>query len=383
MQEDPGRQSMSGSFNPIDVGEWSGQVYIGETDKFFAAISCGDRAAVARFLRQGADVDRRDHVGRTCLHLAIMSNAVDVACDLIDAGARLTARLVDGRSSLHLAVQMDQLVVVRKLFERSAVNAERKEGGVADTTMDVDPKELTSETERGSSQDDWSSEDGDGADDDDDDKDPEKETKKDTEDPKKPANANEIPEDQPDQPDVLDVNLADWDSAFTPLMYGVLYASPAVVEELLSAGADPQIVTESSRFSYPKPAPFHPLALTTIADEDDRIEKIVQRLLIAGASVSAADDKMFTIFHRAVAQRNARVVSTLLRYGANASIALNFPSVAWSAVTFPVITAISNGDYSVLALLLAHGVKLQLSAEDVSRAREAWWVYTSLMGEHV
>jgi hypothetical protein len=46
MQEDPGRQSMSGSFNPIDVGEWSGQVYVGETEKFFAAISCGDRDAL-------------------------------------------------------------------------------------------------------------------------------------------------------------------------------------------------------------------------------------------------------------------------------------------------------------------------------------------------
>jgi ankyrin repeat protein len=109
-----------------------------------------------------------------------------------------------------------------------------------------------------------------------------------------------------------------------------------------------------------------------VADEDDRIEKIVQRLLIAGASPSTADDKMFSILHRAVAQKNARVVATLLRYAANASIALNFPSVSWSAVTFPLATAISNGDYSILALLLAHGVKLQYTAEDVSRAREAW-----------
>jgi hypothetical protein len=81
---------------------------------------------------------------------------------------------------------------------------------------------------------------------------------------------------------------------------------------------------------------------------------------------------MFTNFHRAVAQKNAKVVSTLLRYAAHASIALNFPSVAWSGVTFPLVAAILSGGYSILALLLAHGVKLQFTAEDISRAREAW-----------
>ena len=363
IDEDPGRQSMSGSFNPIDVGEWSGQVYIGQTEKFFGAIARGDRAAVAQLLRQGADVHRRDHVGRTCLHLAIISNTVDIACDLIDAGARLTARLVDGRSSLHLAVQMDQLVVVRKLFERSAINAEQKEKDAADTAMDVDPQDPASETDRRSSRDDWSSEGEDGVEHDEGDKESEEDDSQ---------NEDELPEDHPDQPDVLDVNLTDWDFAFTPLMYAVLHASPAVVEELLSAGADPKIVTDSNYRSYGRSGHFHPLALAAVAGEDDRVEKIVERLLIAGASPSAADDNMLTIFHRAVAQKNARVVSTLLRYGPNANVALNFPAMAWGAVTFPIVTAISAGDYSIMALLLAHGAKLQFTEEDVVRAREAW-----------
>jgi ankyrin repeat protein len=161
-------------------------------------------------------------------------------------------------------------------------------------------------------------------------------------------------------------------------MYGVLYASSAVVEELLSAGAHPQLVTSNYCSYSGELVFFHPLALATVAGEDNRIEKIVQRLLVAGASPSVADDEMFTIFHRAVAQKSARVVSTLLRCSANASIALNFPSLSWRAVTFPVVTAISNGDYSILALLLAHGVKLQFTEEDVSRAYDAWQVYSSL-----
>jgi ankyrin repeat protein len=56
---------------------------------------------------------RRDHIGHTPLHVAIMAGAKDIACNLIDAGAHISLRIVDGRTALHLAVQMD---VVRKLL---------------------------------------------------------------------------------------------------------------------------------------------------------------------------------------------------------------------------------------------------------------------------
>src|SRR5438105_2913094 len=39
VEEDPGRQSISGSFNPIDEGEWSESAYIQTMAKFFGAIS--------------------------------------------------------------------------------------------------------------------------------------------------------------------------------------------------------------------------------------------------------------------------------------------------------------------------------------------------------
>jgi ankyrin repeat protein len=69
-------------------------------------------------------VNRRDHIGRMPLHVAIMASAKDIACDLIDTGARISPRIVDGRTALHLAVQMDMVAVVRKLLEKSAINAE-------------------------------------------------------------------------------------------------------------------------------------------------------------------------------------------------------------------------------------------------------------------
>ena len=96
--EDPGRQTLSGSFNPIDTGEWSEQAYILPTARLFSAIAARDRPAVHALLAAGAreDVNRRDHVGRTALHVAIFADAADVACDLVDAGARMSARLVGG-----------------------------------------------------------------------------------------------------------------------------------------------------------------------------------------------------------------------------------------------------------------------------------------------
>jgi hypothetical protein len=87
------RQSISGSFNPIDEGEWSEQAYIGENSRFMNAISSGDRDMVLQMLRDGTDPNRRDHVGRAPLHVAILCQAETIACDLIDSGSRLTARV--------------------------------------------------------------------------------------------------------------------------------------------------------------------------------------------------------------------------------------------------------------------------------------------------
>ena len=76
-------------------------------------------------IQGGIDVNRRDHVGRTPLHVTIFARSVDIAYDLVDAGSRMTARLVDGRTCLYLAAQFDQLVVVRNLLERSAFDTDR------------------------------------------------------------------------------------------------------------------------------------------------------------------------------------------------------------------------------------------------------------------
>ncbi|KAJ7213244.1 ankyrin repeat protein [Mycena rebaudengoi] len=381
IQEDPGRQTLSGSFTPIDVGEWSAQVYIGPTERFFAAIAAHDRAGVARMLKEadgGVDVNRRDHVGRAPLHVAILAGATEIACDLVDAGARMTARLVDGRTTLHLAAQHDQLVVVRKLLERSKVNAAQVG---KDEEAEAEGAEVPVDSDRPSSEDDWSSEDdvmavddeedGDNEDEDDMDEDEDdSEGKK----PRKPkagaaqpevqTNVGDLPEDETDEPDVFDIDLADWDMLFSALDYAIVFASLPVVEEFINAG------TDIKRVSQPQTGTSRvlPLALTILGDDDERCCKIAQRLLLAGASSSAGEKSKPTIFDQAVRANKANLVSTFLRYDPNAKAALNYPMVSWNGAITPLGAAIQSGNYAAIAALVAHGVKFGPVEEDIARA---------------
>ena len=157
IEENPGRQTISGSFNPIDVGEWSEQVYLKPTQQLFVAIAAHDRTTVQKLLKDGIDLNQRDHVGRTSLHVAILAKATDIACDLIEGGARITARLVDGRTPLHLASQYDQLPVVKKLFEKNALNVAEEEIKNPKKEEDAKIPQPPPDSEKPSSEDDWSS----------------------------------------------------------------------------------------------------------------------------------------------------------------------------------------------------------------------------------
>ncbi|KAI1782779.1 ankyrin [Ganoderma leucocontextum] len=376
MQEDPGRQSISGSFNPIDDGEWAEHAYMGPTEKLFNAIVTGDRAVVAKIVSaDGFDIDRRDHVGRTPLQIAILSKATDIACDLIDAGARMTARVVDGRTALHLAAQLDLPVVVRKLLERSAVNKEKAEAEAAaknkeaknkEDKMDVDDDEGgendgdededgDEEGDEDSSQDDWSSEDEDKA-------------KAKAKASKSKPDISQIPEDEEDEPDVFDVNIPDWDYAFTPLQYAVVFGSLGAIDELLAAGADATLVTKLDNY-WGKP--FHPLTLTALTRDVNVAGDVVKKLVAGGATSSQADDNLFTIFHKIVCANRPELVEAFLSNDPNAKAVIESPFMAGHAqMTLPIVSAIVNHNPSMVAVLLAYGAKISVTEEEFSRARE-------------
>ncbi|KAH9970349.1 ankyrin repeat-containing domain protein, partial [Lactifluus volemus] len=325
IEEDPGRQSISGT-----------------TAKFFSSISKNDTLAVIQIIEDGEELNRRDHVGRTPLHVAIMSNSVEVAAILIDAGARMTARLVGGRTAFHLAAQMGQPVIVGKMLARKE-KQKAKEAAKADSD---DPERA--ERVRMSSEDDWSSEESDDGQ------------------PPRKAPANDDPlEDHEEEPDVLDLSISDWDFGLTALGYAILSGSLEVVDMLLAAGADPNFPGRAKNAN-----PLHPLTLTIYTPHEDCGAKIAERLVAAQAIASTADEKLLTIFHRIVASGKAKIVTSLLSCDPTAKKVLDIPAWSGYGLMFPVVSAILAGDYAMLSVLLAHGARLVYSPEDVSRAEE-------------
>ena len=379
IEENPGRQMMTGSFNPIDVGEWSEQVYIKPVQKFFAAIASGDKAAVQRLISEGIDVHQRDHVGRSPLHVAIICKQEGIACNLVDAGARMIARLADGRTAFHLAAQFDQATLTSKMFERSAKNKAESEA--------KNPKEVDDQgdqpMEKLSSEDDWSSHDDDDVDmdadeeeeeeddgsDDDDDSDEDRRPKK-AQDQKADASSppEDLPEDEDDEPDVIDVNQLDWDTGFSALIYAVLFGSLSLIDVLLANEADPKLASNpGTRYDA---SPLHPLAACILRSNEEEACSIAERLIRAGATSSTANNGMQTILHQVVMAGKAKLLSAILQHEAAAASVLNFPSVSYNQFTFPISTAISKGHYAVVVVLLAFGVKLELDEAEASRAVE-------------
>lgn len=73
------------------------------------------------------DVNRRDHCGRAPLHVAAScANSVEIVQLLIDKGARLIARLQDGRTALHIAAGRGKNDFVQAILRRSELNEEEK-----------------------------------------------------------------------------------------------------------------------------------------------------------------------------------------------------------------------------------------------------------------
>ncbi|KIJ65131.1 hypothetical protein HYDPIDRAFT_153095 [Hydnomerulius pinastri MD-312] len=344
IQENPGRQSISGSFNPIDAGEWSEEAYVTETTKFFSAVSRNDTETLNNMIEKKAGINCRDYVGRTPLHVAILSGAVEAAVILIDAGARMTARLADGRAALHLAAGLGQTSTVRKILERSALNAEQAklaaEKGEGETVSESGGEESRQTSEPGLFAD--------------------------------AVDLGAPEEDEEDTPDVVDLNVADWDLAFTPLAYAILSGSVSTTEEMLAAGADPKEILRSGRTRRPA---LLPLSLTRFIADDSAACDMARLLIKNGVSSSAltTPESGGTVFHQTVSAKRVKLVETLLQCDPNARIALNFPRITspWGGIACsPLATSVDANDPAMATLLLAHGARLSTTEEDINQVNE-------------
>ncbi|KIO24998.1 hypothetical protein M407DRAFT_211285 [Tulasnella calospora MUT 4182] len=351
LQEDPGRQSITGSFHPIDSGEWSEQAYLKPLAKLFSFIASHNRSACNDFLKRNADaINTRDHLGRTPLQFALLCSAEEICLELIEQGGRMTSRMVDGRCSLHLAAQMGLPKVVKALLEKNEKNKAEKEAKEKEAKegkdKDVEMKDKDDEI-RDSSEDDWSSED-------DEDKDYD-EAKKKVDAKGDPKGEEDALEDSEEGPDILDIDAADWDQSLSALGYAIVGGSLPIVQILVAAGADCKTPKNLSDNSYGS-STFYPLALTALTTDESVGAQIAEHLITAGgASCSAADSDTVTVFHRLVSRNKPQIVETLLRVDSTAKAASRFLYArTWNSAVHPIVSAFSDGQRAMVTVLLAY-----------------------------
>ena len=118
-------------------------------------------------------------------------------------------------------------------------------------------------------------------------------------------------------------------------------------------------------------------ASTATTEDDEKASQVAEKLIAAGAVTSEADDNLLTIFHRSIYTGRPSLVSTFLKVDPNAKVVLSVPAMDnYASTIFPVVSAVSSSSYSVLAVLLAHGAKLQITRDDFQRARDMKYVFS-------
>ncbi|EPE25948.1 Ankyrin repeat-containing protein [Glarea lozoyensis ATCC 20868] len=369
LQDDPGRQEI-GSFNPITDDEWTTMAYVGDTARLCQAIVDNDLEHVQDWCEQdGVDVNRRDYTGRTPLHLATMSSTPEIVQCLIDHGARLIARLVDGKTALHIAAARGNAAMVKALMDKSLENeaeedekkdakreakqAERKLQGL---TMNIDdddendddassePSEITLGSEDSDSMTMGSF------------------VKVQTED----RTNDGVPEDSTDDPDIYEIDVIAWDYGLSPLHLAIMNGHLDIIELLVSEyGAD---VLLPVKLIDPDTKGARGAILTivlTIFLPAEKSKEVLQLLLRLGATSSQGDMNQITAFHYLVAKGENELLDIVLKHDEPAARGvLNHLASRWgSDITSPLLSAIGSGNKDMASKLLSLGAEPTMKFE--------------------
>lgn len=372
MMDDPGRQAI-GSFYPLTSDDWADMAYIGGTSELCHKICQGDLAYVKDWCsKKDSPINRRDHTGRTPLHLATQCSSPEVVQCLIENGARIVARLVDGMTALHIAALRGNAEMVKSLLEKSEANeeeeAEKEEAKTTATKQDGD----TQMSEAGEEQ--HLSEDEDMEDVASDQSD---ESTAMTEgsfvkvNDKSASEGETLPEDEgDDEPDVYDVNVVAWDAPVSPLHLAILGGHLAVIKTLISTfGADvllPVKLVES--YSREPKAAILTLILAAQVSGSQSFD-VSKMLLSLGASSAQADMNRISALHYVIAKRNIPVLKACFSIdepaakGALSQLVVRLPYGRESADT-PLTTAIRAGDADLVNMMLDLGSKPTIELDD-------------------
>jgi len=230
------------------------------------------------------------------------SGSVVLSTDLIEGGARITARLVSEDDwSSHSDEDIEMVDAADVEDEGDNDDADDDDGDENDKgdddgdeeDGDSDEKDGTKESDNDEGNDDEGSNDDEAH-----------------SGPEVSQPTGDIPEED-DLPHIIDSNLLDWDFGFSTLSYAVVFTSVPLIQALIGAGADIKVPTKVT--SHCSSTPLHPLTLTILQEDEEDASRVAECLIAAGATSTTANDKMWTIFHSVVSSGKARLLATILR----------------------------------------------------------------------
>lgn len=379
MKDDPGRQAI-GSFNPITTDDWTDMAYVGNTQELCQRIRDGDLSFVENWCRVHQEsIDQRDHTGRTPLHVAAQCSTPEVLKCLVDHGARIVARLVDGMTALHIAAARGNEESVTILLEKSEENEAseyEKEDEKRAKKKASQPDELkTSDHFKGSE-----SESDEASDEAMDDVSSDEDTTmtegsfvkvKD-----KSSSGEQALDDEEDkhEPDIYDIDVVAWDAAVSPLHLAILGGHREVINVLVSTfGADVllPVKLQDAYSRGPKAAIMTLLLAANLAGATSYDVSI--SLLSLGASSAQADMNHVSIVHYLAAQRNIKVLKACFEEDTAAAKSVldhvKVNSSYWRPDAHtPLTTAIERGDGDLVCFLLDSGAKPVIDIDDFAPA---------------
>lgn len=341
--------------------------YVADTENLFIAIAEQDLGSVQSLLKHvGVNPNHRDWTGRTPLHLAATCSNVEIVQCLMDHGARIIARLADGKTALHLAALRGDAAIVSALLRQSEVNQEQEQARSCRAQGPQASQTATESDQPGGSQSFVvvSSDIDDEAD---------RTTQHSYVNLK---TTDSVPNDtlgdlEDNEPDIYDVNVCAWDVPATPLHLAIICGHTQVVELLVTEfGANVTLPVKLTGQDQSPRGSILPLVLASMLPAS-KAKAMLEVLLSLGASAAQADFRHVTALH--YLSKKADLLEPLLTLDkAGVSRALNhmpiFGNPSNATVATPLTSAILEGNHASALRLLDAGIRPHIDLASFMKA---------------